>query len=235
MKLLNEGKTKDVYELDDGMGNILMKFKDTVTGHADGTIDPGGNQVVGASIGIGKATVAMSEYYFEQLELEGIPTHLLKTDVDKNEMIVKKAEVVGDGLEFIKRYRATGSLRRRFKGYFEEGQEIDITEITVKDDAMDDPPITPEILVEATVLSDEDVTEILTLFEAACIFINEDLAGIGLELWDIKLEFGWILTNDLGDGFWALIDEVGPGNMRVYRNGEKLDKLELAELVLATR
>ena len=38
------GKTKDLYALENG--NILLVFKDDVTG-ADGVIDPGANTVIG--------------------------------------------------------------------------------------------------------------------------------------------------------------------------------------------
>ena len=46
MKLIKNGKTKDVFELDNG--NYLLKFKDDVTG-TDGVFDPGAN-TVGLSI-----------------------------------------------------------------------------------------------------------------------------------------------------------------------------------------
>jgi len=42
MNLIVSGKTKDVYELEDG--NYLLSFKDDVTG-TDGTFDPGANTV----------------------------------------------------------------------------------------------------------------------------------------------------------------------------------------------
>ena len=42
MKLVYKGKTKDVYELEDG--NYLLQFKDDVTGE-NGVFDPGANTV----------------------------------------------------------------------------------------------------------------------------------------------------------------------------------------------
>ena len=227
MKLLNVGKTKDVFELEDG--NILLKFKNTITGHADGTIDPGGNLVVGEETGVAEATVAMSVLYFKALKSVGLPTHFIACE-KANEMIVAKAELIGRGLEFIRRYRATGSLMRRFGDFFEEGQVIDITEITIKDDAKDDPPVTFEILIEAGLVDFSDISEIISLFKFATNCIHDSLADRGLELWDIKLEIGRIQID--GQPRWAIIDEVGPGNMRVYKDGRKLDKQELARLVL---
>ena len=54
MKLVYEGKTKNVYDLDDG--NYQLKFKDDVTGE-NGVFDPGAN-TVGLSIEeIGRAHV----------------------------------------------------------------------------------------------------------------------------------------------------------------------------------
>ena len=42
MKKIYEGKTKDVFELENG--NVLLKFKDDCTGK-DGVFDPGENSV----------------------------------------------------------------------------------------------------------------------------------------------------------------------------------------------
>ena len=42
MKKVYQGKTKDVYELENG--NVLLKFKDDCTGK-DGVFDPGENTV----------------------------------------------------------------------------------------------------------------------------------------------------------------------------------------------
>ena len=57
MKKVYQGKTKDVFELDNG--NYLLKFKDDVTGK-DGVFDPGENSV-GLSIdGIGRANLETS-------------------------------------------------------------------------------------------------------------------------------------------------------------------------------
>ena len=64
MDLIYKGKTKDIYALQNG--NILMKFKDDVTGK-DGVFDPGENQV-GLSIeGAGNAGLKMTEFFFNKL------------------------------------------------------------------------------------------------------------------------------------------------------------------------
>ena len=54
MKKIYEGKTKDVYSLDNG--NVMLKFKDDCTGK-DGVFDPGENSVGLTIEGIGKANL----------------------------------------------------------------------------------------------------------------------------------------------------------------------------------
>ena len=56
MKKLYEGKTKDVYELENG--NVMLKFKDDCTGK-DGVFDPGENSVGLTIDGIGKANLVV--------------------------------------------------------------------------------------------------------------------------------------------------------------------------------
>ena len=52
MKLIYNGKTKDVYQKKDG--NIVLKFKDDLTGE-DGVFDPGANTVGLTVEGAGKS------------------------------------------------------------------------------------------------------------------------------------------------------------------------------------
>ena len=52
------------------------------------------------------------------------------------------------------------------------------------------------------------------------------LKSIGLDLWDIKFEFGY--NNDEV----ILIDEIASGNMRVYKDGKIVDPVELTKLIL---
>ena len=78
MKKIYEGKTKDVYELDNG--NVMLEFKDDCTGK-DGVFDPGENSVGLKIEGIGKANLRTSVYYFDMLKEAGIKTHYVSADV----------------------------------------------------------------------------------------------------------------------------------------------------------
>ena len=107
MKLINHGKTKDVYALDNG--HYLLKFKDDVTGK-DGVFDPGANEVGLKIEGMGNLGLRLSKYFFDILEKENIKTHMVAVNTDENTMEVEKAEVFGAGLEVICRYKAVGSF-----------------------------------------------------------------------------------------------------------------------------
>ncbi|MCL2373805.1 MAG: phosphoribosylaminoimidazolesuccinocarboxamide synthase [Treponema sp.] len=224
MELVKIGKTKEVYKLADG--NYVLRFKDTVTGHPSGESDPGGNVVVGSVAGVGSGALKMSAYYFELLKKHNIQTHYVRADLPKNEMVVRPAAIFGKGLEFVLRYKAAGSFVRRFGAYCEEGEALQkIFEVTLKDDDRDDPPATAEILAALKLLTAAQYDEIRGETIKICDIIKDDFARRGLDLVDIKVEFG------ISDGKITLIDEISAGNMRVYRDGKKLGYLELAGLV----
>lgn len=227
MKLINHGKTKDVYALDNG--HYLLKFKDDVTGK-DGVFDPGANEVGLKIEGMGNLGLRLSKYFFDILEKENIKTHMVAVNTDENTMEVEKAEVFGAGLEVICRYKAVGSFYRRYGKYAEEGQDLDAyVEITVKDDEAGDPLITKEALLQLGILKEGEYEVLVEETKKICEIIRKVLADKGLVLYDIKLEFGRI--GEAGE--IALIDEISGGNMRVYKDGEYVEPLKLEQYILA--
>lgn len=227
MKRIYTGKTKDVYELENG--NYLLKFKDEVTGE-DGVFDPGANTVGLVMEGAGRAGLRLTKFFFEKLNAAGIATHYLDADIENATMTVVPAEAFGNGLEVICRYRAAGSFLRRYGMYAKEGQPLDaFVEVTLKDDARQDPPISKSALVMLGILSAEEYDLLEKQTKQISGMVKEELARKGLELYDIKLEFGRLRNN----GQVALIDEISGGNMRAYKDGVYIEPLELEKLVLA--
>ncbi|GEM02934.1 phosphoribosylaminoimidazole-succinocarboxamide synthase [Halolactibacillus halophilus] len=224
MKLTYQGKTKDVYQREDG--NYVLKFKDDVTG-VDGVFDPGAN-TVGLSIeGAGKAGLKLTTYFFEQLNKQGIPTHFIDSHIEEQTMTVKPASVFGKGLEVICRYRAVGSFLRRYGLYAEENQPLDaFVEVTLKDDGREDPPITKDALAMLDILTKEEYETLKTLTQQIAGVIKDELAKKAIELYDIKFEFG--RNQETGD--ILLIDEISGGNMRAYKDGEYIEPLTLEKL-----
>ena len=225
MKKVYEGKTKDVYQLDNG--NVMLKFKDDCTGK-DGVFDPGENSVGLTIDGIGRANLETSVYYFELLKEAGVKTHYVAANLDECTMEVLPGKVFGKGLEVICRLVATGSFIRRYGAYIADGTKLEggYVECTFKDDAKGDPLVTSEGLEALGVMSQEMFNSMKEQTLKITKVVADDLAKKGMELWDIKFEFGY--NNDEV----ILIDEIASGNMRVYKDGKIVDPMDLTKLIL---
>ncbi len=225
MKLVYQGKTKDVYSLENG--NVMLKFKDDCTGK-DGVFDPGENAVGLTIDGIGKANLETSVYYFDLLKKAGIKTHYVGADVENATMEVLPGEVFGHGLEVICRLVATGSFIRRYGEYIADGTVLEggYVECTFKNDEKGDPLVTGEGLAALGVMSPAMFESMKEQTLKITKIVADDLKSIGLDLWDTKFEFGY------NYGEVILIDEIASGNMRVYKDGAKVDRVELTKLIL---
>lgn len=225
MKKIYEGKTKDVFELENG--NVLLKFKDDCTGK-DGVFDPGENSVGLTIEGIGKANLETSIHFFELLKEAGIKTHYVSADVENATMEVLPATVFGKGLEVICRLVATGSFIRRYGDYMADGTVLEggYVEATLKDDAKGDPLVTKEGLVALGIMSADMFESMKEQTLKITKIVADDLKKKGLDLYDIKFEFGY--NNDEV----ILIDEIASGNMRVYQDGKIVDPMDLTKLIL---
>ena len=224
-KLIIDGKTKKLYDIGNGLYQLF--FKDDMTG-ADGVFDPGANEVGLTIDGAGMAGLGLSVYFFELLKNAGFATHCVSADVPARTMVVKPSKVFGKGLEIICRYRALGSYVRRYGSLVEENAPLPaVVEMTIKSDASGDPLITQESLEALGVLQPGEYAALVGLTKGISEVLKDDLKKRGLELCDIKLEFGRDAAGDI-----LLIDELSAGNMRVRENGEAVLPLELAKKVL---
>ena len=226
MELVYTGKTKNVYALENG--NYLLKFKDDCTGK-DGVFDPGENSV-GLSIeGVGDVNLRMSIYFFEKINAAGIRTHFVSANLNDTTMEVLPAKVFGKGLEVICRYKAVGSFLRRYRDYVEEGADLPAyVEMTFKNDALGDPLVTKDGLIVLGVMSAEQYDAIKEETQKITAIVAEEMKARGMELYDIKFEFGYDANGDV-----MLIDEIASGNMRVYKDGKYIDPMTLSELFFA--
>lgn len=225
MELIKVGKTKDVYK--DKNGNIVLKFKDSVTGQPDGKSDPGGNVVVGEVAGVGTNALKVTTYYFELLKKANIPTHYISADIAKNELKVKTLDkAFGNGLEFVVRYFAAGSFIKRFGAYCKQGDSLPkVFEVTLKDDERNDPPVTKEIVCALNIITEKEFDTVQKYTIQITDLIKEDLIKKNATLYDIKLEFGIV------GGEVVLIDEISAGNMRAFKDGKYMSYDELSKLI----
>ena len=226
LKLLYKGKTKDVFALENG--NCLLKFKDDCTGK-DGVFDPGENAVGLTIEGVGDVNLRMSIYFFEKINAAGIRTHYVNANLNDTTMEVLPAKVFGKGLEVICRYKAVGSFFRRYSDLVEQGADLPAyVETTIKNDEKGDPLITKDALVDLGVMTAKQYDELKQMTQDITKIVADDLKAKGLDLYDIKFEFGYDPQGNV-----MLIDEIASGNMRVYKNGEYVDPMTLNKLFFA--
>ena len=229
MKLLYSGKTKDIYELDGAA--LRMVFSDRVTKNDQGQIDPGGNIRAEETVpGQARACLMMSAALFGEIQKKGVArTHMLGYDLDALTMDVSRAKMFEPGLEWIGRWICTGSFFRRYKmapGIY-DGRPLSpaVYEITLKDDAAGDPLIDPSALVALGIVRDWPLMSLLMDLNKRVMEAIVDVFRLkGLDLWDIKIEWG-LDHNDEP----MLIDEISPGSCRAFKAGERVQGSDLAQ------
>lgn len=225
MKQLYNGKTKDVM-LDEATGVVHLLFKDSATGE-NGVFDPGSNTVGGSVEGKGKVGLAVSAYFFELMEKNGIPTHYLGSDIEKGLMKVRNLTV--PRLEFIVRYETAGSMCRRFT--LPEGIVFDppYAEVTLKDDEQGDPLISERICLMKGILLPGQYDEAIEIVKKVGEVLKAELATMNLKLIDFKIEVGY---DETGKIFVA--DEITPDIWRIRdEQGNIPNQIDCANMILA--
>lgn len=230
MKLLYRGKTKDVYERD--ANTVRLVFTDRVTKNDAGEIDPGGNNLAEETVpGQGEACLIMSSAIFDEINNKKIArTHMISYDLATLSMDALKAKMFAPGLEWVARWVCTGSFLRRYSMVpgVKDGLLLPapVHEITLKDDAAGDPLIVPSALVALGIIDAAIIDDLLARNAAAMEAIRGMFAARGLDLWDIKIEWG---LDESGQPI--IIDEISPGSCRAFKAGtrQRVAGLELAE------
>ncbi len=224
MKTLYSGKTKDVL-LDETTNVVSLLFKDSMTGE-NGVFDPGSNTVGGSVAGKGKIGLAISKYFFELMEKNGIPTHYINASVEQGLMQVRNLTV--PKLEFVLRYFTAGSMCRRFT--LEEGIPFDppYAEVTLKDDIQGDPLISERLCIMKGLLKEGQYDEALGIVARVGEVLKKELASLNLTLIDFKIEVGY---DENGKIFVA--DEITPDIWRVRdENGNIPNQLDCSKMLI---
>ena len=205
---LYEGKAKKVFLTEDPDA-LIVSYKDDATafnGLKKGTI-----------AGKGAINNRMSNYLFQIIEREGVPTHYVQ-EISDRETVVRKVEIVP--LEVIIRNVAAGSFSKRL-GVSEGTELVEPTiEFSYKNDELEDPLIN-SYFAKALKLATQDELETIKkyAFKVNDILRVEFLKA-GLRLIDFKIEFGRF------HGKIILADEISPDTCRLWdaKTGDKLDK-----------
>ncbi len=210
---LYEGKAKILYE-GPKPGTLIQYFKDDATAF--------NAQKKGSISGKGVLNNLISERIFTGLETIGIPTHFIKRE-NMREQLIKKVEIIP--LEVIVRNVVAGSMAKRLG--IDEGMVLDrsIVELSYKNDDLGDPLVAPEHALSLGWVTEEELDQITGMTLRANDFMCGLFVGIGILLVDFKLEFGRYIDGD-GEEVIILADEISPDTCRLWdlKTMEKLDK-----------
>jgi len=193
---IKEGKAKILFRTDEG--TILMRFKDDLT-----ALDGLKHDQMAAK---GKYNSVISARLLEQLESEGIATHLIRL-VEPGLMEVRQVEMIP--IEVVYRNVAMGSIVRRL-GLTPGTRFTDpVVEYYLKSDELHDPWINEDHIILLGLASREELARIRDLTIKVNDALSRFLDGRGLVLADFKVEFGRL------DGELLVADEITCDSMRL--------------------
>ena len=208
MRLLREGKVKNIFQLENG--NLLLKFSDRVS-----AFDIKFDQRIPNK---GKVLCRFANFWFNKLD---VPSHLIGMR-EENVMEVKRLSMIP--YEFIVRGYYYGSMLERYatgselKSLFgekltlEKGAKLPypIFEITTKSEEHDVPVERDKVLSSGNLsggtLKDIEDTS-LAIYSTLRSFSKQS----GFIIADVKLEFGFDEYSEL-----TLADSIGPDESRIW-------------------
>ena len=196
LTLLYEGKAKQVYQTDN-KDEYIVHYKDDATafnGEKHDTI-----------LGKGVLNNKISSFFFELLKKEGVPTHFVRREDDRNQTVLT-LDIIP--LEVIVRNIAAGSMAKRFG--IEEGTPLKhpILEFCYKNDELGDPFANESQITALGWATQEQLDVISTITLKVNDILKKFLATKNVTLVDL------------------LGDEISPDTCRFWdaTTGEKLDK-----------
>jgi phosphoribosylaminoimidazole-succinocarboxamide synthase len=208
MRLLREGKVKDIFQLENG--NLLLKFSDRVS-----AFDIKFDQLIPNK---GKVLCKFAYYWFNKLD---VPSHFIAMR-QENAMEVKRLTMIP--YEFIVRGYYYGSMVERyatnsdFKSLFgrnltlKKGEKLPfpIFEITTKSEEHD-VPVERDKVQSSGILKGDTLKKIegvsLAIYDTVWSLARQS----GFIIADIKLEYGYDENMEL-----TLADSIGPDESRIW-------------------
>lgn len=197
-KLLTEGKGKRVYETSDP-DIAAVYFKDEALAFH--------GLKRGRILGKGEVNNAVCSHLFKLLHEHGIETHYIQP-LDARQSLVRRCEIIPIAVKV--RNRVAGSLAKRIG--LATGTKLDtpVVEFELRDEYLDNPLINGTHAVAMHLATQQELRLIVDKALEINKIIMDYMAEVGVELVDIKLEFGRC------NGKIILADEISPDTARFW-------------------
>lgn len=203
LKLLSQGKAKDMYTSDQP-GQLVMVFRDDMTAF--------NGEKKEAFEGKGAINHRITEHLMAHLESMGIKTHY-RAKIDDTQCLVSALKMLP--VECVIRNIAAGSFAKRFGLTPGEVLKEPIYELFYKHDGLGDPMIRDEHALYFGWATETDLKEMKAITYRVNAVLSERFLSCGMTLVDFKLEFGR-LGNDL-----IVADEISPDSCRIWDNKQQ--------------
>ncbi|MBQ9185547.1 MAG: phosphoribosylaminoimidazolesuccinocarboxamide synthase [Bacteroidales bacterium] len=220
-----DGNEKQVFNTDDP-DKVIFRYKDVTVAF---------NNIKRARfVGKGALDNHISAILLDYLNKNGVSTHFVEI-FGEREQLCRKIEIIP--LNVIVHNRIAGTLAQRLG--LEDGYRHNntIIELRVNSDELSDPVINEDIAVAMGLSTYDELEYIYGQARKANDLLTAYLAKAGIELIDMKLEFGRASDN----GEIIISDEISPDTSRMWdiETGERLDKdrfrYDLSDVVASYR
>ena len=224
-ELIFNGKEKQVFSTSDP-DKVIFRYKDVTLAY---------NSIKRARfLGKGALDNQISALLLGYLNRNGVETHYIET-LGENEQLCRKIEIIP--IEVIVRNRICGSLAARLGVADGYRQHNTITDLRYNNDVLGDPLINGDHAVALGLVTYDELDHMTSVASNVNILLSELFHKAGIELVDIKLEFGRASDN----GHIIISDEISPDTCRLWdeADGNRLDKdrfrMDLSDVVASYR
>jgi phosphoribosylaminoimidazole-succinocarboxamide synthase len=221
LKLLHQGKVKDVYYEDDNdNNNLVFVFSDRIS-----AFDVNMNQEVPKK---GEILCKFAKFWFDNLDVEN---HFIKT-IDSNKMLVEHLSMIP--IECVVRGYFYGSLVDRYNNNkldMKNSQDFEILShnfdpvIASKlSEPLFDPttksldhdgPISKNEIISSNILSNNDFVFLKNKSIELYLKMTKIIGLAGFLIADVKFEFGFNRKGEI-----ILGDSLGPDEYRIWKSGD---------------
>ncbi|MBO4625087.1 MAG: phosphoribosylaminoimidazolesuccinocarboxamide synthase [Bacteroidales bacterium] len=220
-ELIFKGNEKQVFATDDP-NQVIFRYTDVTVAY---------NNIKRARfVGKGVLDNQISAILLDYLNRHGIETHFIEV-AGPDEQLCRKIEIIPLQLVVRNRLTASEAARLGVEDGFKPGNTV--VEMRYNNDELGDPFINEDLAVALGLMNYEELAHVKKEALQANELLGEYLHRAGIELVDMRLEFGRASDN----GHIIISDEISPDTCRLWdeATGEKLDKdrfrLDLSDVV----